>query len=92
MSLRALFEPCELDRPPQEWRLSAPHETRLGVNGFGPVYQNKRASPAGAKPGNTEKQVDTRVGTTSAIRSPRWIPDTHHKTVRPKPCILYDLS
>ena len=45
------------------------NETRRGVTGFGAFCRNKRSSPAGAKPGNTENQVDTRVGGTSAIGS-----------------------
>ncbi len=61
------------------------HEARRGVTGFGPFCRNKRASPAGAKPGNTEHHVDTRIVATNAMRSPtstflwqslRWIPDT----------------
>ena len=43
------------------------NEARRGINGFGSFCQNKRpvlspvegASPAGAKPGNTEKHIDT---------------------------------
>jgi len=46
------------------------NEARRGVNGFGPFCRNKRASPAGAKPGNTENHVDLRVGFTGAMRSP----------------------
>ena len=46
------------------------NEARRGVNGFGAFCRNKRASPAGAKPGNTEHHVDTRVGDTRAMRSP----------------------
>jgi len=46
------------------------HEARRGVNGFGSFCRNKRASPAGAKPGFTEHHVDTRSGGTSARRSP----------------------
>ncbi len=46
------------------------HEARRGVTGFGAFCRNKRASPAGAKPGNTEHHVDTRVGDTCARRSP----------------------
>jgi len=62
------------------------NEARRGVNGFGSFCQNKRASPAGAKPGNTEHHVDRKVGNTHAMRSPRnafywqtprWIPGTH---------------
>ena len=48
------------------------HEARRGAPGFGAFCRNKRpvlsqvegASPAGAKPGNTEQHVDTRVGDT----------------------------
>ena len=54
------------------------HEVRRGVTGFGAFCRNKRpvlsqvegASPAGAKPDNTEHHVDTRVGDTRAMRSP----------------------
>jgi hypothetical protein len=46
------------------------NKARWGVNGFGAFCRNKRASPAGAKPGNTEYHVDTRVGFTSAMRLP----------------------
>jgi hypothetical protein len=46
------------------------YEARWGVNGFGSFCQNKRTSPAGAKPGTTENHVDTRVGDTTAMRSP----------------------
>jgi hypothetical protein len=46
------------------------NEASRCVNGFGAFCRNKRASPAGAKPGNTENHVDTRVGYTSAIRLP----------------------
>jgi hypothetical protein len=46
------------------------HEARRGVIGFGAFCRNKRASPAGAKPGNTEHHLDTRVGDTRARRSP----------------------
>jgi len=35
------------------------NEARRGINGFGSFCRNKRASPAGAKPGNTEKHIDT---------------------------------
>ncbi len=38
------------------------HEAGRGVNGFGSFCRNKRASPAGAKPGNSENHVDTRSG------------------------------
>ena len=38
------------------------NEARRGVTGFGAFCRNKRASPAGAKPGNTGNHVDTRVG------------------------------
>ena len=34
---------------------------RRGVNGFGSFCRNKRASPAGAKPGNTRNYVDIKV-------------------------------
>ena len=34
------------------------YETRRGVNGFGSFCRNKRTSPAGAKPGNTENHAD----------------------------------
>jgi len=44
------------------------NEARRGVNGFGPFCRNKRASPAGAKPGNTENHCDARIGETSATR------------------------
>ena len=37
------------------------NEARRGVNGFGTFCRNKRASPAGAKPGNTENSVDTMI-------------------------------
>ncbi len=47
------------------------NEARRGVNGLGPFCRNKRASPAGAKTGNTGHHVDTRVGDTCAMRSPR---------------------
>ncbi|GJL65402.1 MAG: hypothetical protein NPIRA05_03730 [Nitrospirales bacterium] len=40
---------------------SIPSEDRRGINGFGAFCRNKRASPAGAKPGNTEKHIDTRM-------------------------------
>ena len=46
------------------------YEARRGVNGFGHFCRNKSGSPAGAKPGNTEKHVHTRVGDISAMRSP----------------------
>jgi len=46
------------------------NEARRGVSGFGSFCRNKRASPAGAKPGNTENHGDTRVGDISAMRSP----------------------
>ena len=54
------------------------HEARRGVTGFGAFCQNKRpvlsqvegSSPAGAKPGNTEHHVATRVGDARARRSP----------------------
>ena len=44
---------------------SVPSEARRGINGFGSFCRNKRpvlspvegASPAGAKPGNTEKHI-----------------------------------
>ncbi len=61
-------------------------EARRGVNGFGSFCRNKRASPAGAKTGNTEHHLDTRFGDIDAIISslntfllkiPGWIPDTH---------------
>ncbi len=42
------------------------YEARRGVNGFGPFAETKVASTAGAKPGNTENHIDTRVGATSA--------------------------
>ena len=42
----------------------------LGENGFGSFCQNKRASAAGARPGNIEHHVDTKAGEASAIRSP----------------------
>ncbi len=70
-----------------------------GVNGFGSFCRNKRASPAGAKPGTTEHHVDTRVGATRAVCSPastfmlaipRWIPDTHRRAEKPEPLILID--
>ena len=45
------------------------NEARLGINGFGSFCRNKRpvlspvegASPSGAKPGHTEKHIDTIV-------------------------------
>lgn len=37
------------------------NEARRGVNGFGSFSRKKRASPAGAKPGNAEHHVDTKV-------------------------------
>ncbi len=46
------------------------HEARRGVIGFGAFCRNKRASPAGAKPGNTEHHQDTGVGDTPARRLP----------------------
>jgi hypothetical protein len=46
------------------------NEARRGVTGFGAFCRNKRASPAVAKPGNTENHVDTRIGDTSAMSSP----------------------
>ena len=46
------------------------HEARQGVIGFGAFCRNKRASPAGAKPGNTEHHLDMRIGDTRARRSP----------------------
>ncbi len=33
------------------------NEARRGINGFGSFCRNKRASPARAKPGNTEKHI-----------------------------------
>jgi hypothetical protein len=55
------------------------HEARRGVNGFGPFCsttmvapfgtRQATSSPAGAKPGNTEHHVDTRIGGTRAMRS-----------------------
>jgi hypothetical protein len=70
------------------------NEARRGVNGFGAFCRNKRASPAGAKPGNTEHHVGTRVGNTRAMpspaltfyeRPPRGMLDTHRQAVRPEP-------
>ena len=93
MSWRALFERSELVRPPQGWRPSPLIDLRRGVNGFGNFCRNKRASPAGAKPGNIENQVDSSVEETSTRRSllkgffwqrQRWIPDTQGHAVRPK--------
>ena len=58
------------------------------------LSQAEGASPAGATPGNTEKHVDTRVGFTRAMRSPRntflmanpkMDSDTHHQAVWPEP-------
>ena len=46
------------------------HEARWGVSGFRSFCRNKRASPAGAKPGFTENHIDLRVGDTRAMRSP----------------------
>jgi hypothetical protein len=68
MSWRALFERSELVR----LRLASvrSNEARRGVNGFGAFCRNKRASLAGAKPGNTEHHVGRRVGDTTAMRSP----------------------
>ena len=43
------------------------NEARRGVHGFGSFCRNKRASPAGAKPGNTEHHVSTRMGDAHAI-------------------------
>jgi hypothetical protein len=52
----------------------SPNEARRGVNGFGTFFsttmvapfgtRQATSSPAGAKPGNTAHQVDTRVGDT----------------------------
>jgi hypothetical protein len=36
------------------------HEAKRGVNGFGAFCRNKGTSPAGAKPGNTEHNADTK--------------------------------
>ncbi len=46
------------------------NEAGRGVTGFGTFCRNKRASPAGAKPGNTGHHFDTRVGYTRARHSP----------------------
>jgi hypothetical protein len=56
------------------------HKARRGVTGFGSFpftttvapsgTRQATSSPAGAKPGNTENHVDTRVGDISAMRSP----------------------
>src|SRR5690606_23583786 len=43
------------------WCPSVPIEARRGVNGFGSFCRNKRSSPAGAKPGNTERHWGTRA-------------------------------
>ena len=52
------------------WLASAPSDKAgRGVSGFGSFCRNKRASPAGATPGNTEHHGDTRVGDISAMRS-----------------------
>jgi hypothetical protein len=66
---RALSERSELVRPPKAGAVRS-NEARRGVTGFGPFCRNKRASPAGAKPGNTENHVDTSVGHTRAMCSP----------------------
>ena len=50
------------------------NEARRSINGFGSFCRNKRpvlspvegASPAGAKPGNVKKNLDTKVGATRA--------------------------
>ena len=44
-------------------------EVRRGVTGFGYFCRNKSGSPAGAKPGNTKKRMNTRVRNISAMRS-----------------------
>ena len=77
---RALFEPFDktLRTGSASWSallglaFVPSHEARRGVTGFGPYCRNKRpvlshaegASPAGAKPGNAEHHVHTRVGDT----------------------------
>jgi hypothetical protein len=50
---------------PQRWRSAKSSNdpiTGRGVIGFGTFCRNKRTSPAGARPGNTENPVGTRVG------------------------------
>jgi hypothetical protein len=66
MTWRALFEPFEQQVPrvgPPLRKLASvrSHEARRGVNGFGSFSRKKRTSPAGAKPGNTDENVDLRV-------------------------------
>ena len=56
---RALFEPGELARSLVVSVRSIRSDGR-GVNGFGAFCRNKRSSPAGTKPGNTEHYVETR--------------------------------
>jgi len=57
---RALFERSELARPPSLASISF-QKAALGVNGFGYFCQNKSGSPAGAKPGFTEKRISASV-------------------------------
>ncbi len=76
------------------------NEARRGVTGFGAFCRNKRASPAGAKPGNTRtsRGHESWGHTCEAFtcqrfftwQPPRWIPDTHRQAVRPEPYILND--
>jgi len=53
---RALSERSELVRHPPLASVPS-NKAELGVNGFGSFCRNKRASSAGAKPGNTKNLV-----------------------------------
>ncbi len=60
-----LCERSELIHLPQASVVPS-HEAGRGVNGFGAFCRNKRALPAGAKPGNIEHHAETGVGETIA--------------------------
>ncbi len=66
---RALFEPCELDRPPS-WRPSSLMRPDRASMVLGPCAETKGPRLPGRNPATQKITLDTGVRYTSAMRSP----------------------
>ena len=67
---RALFEPCELDRPPHSWRPSSLMRPDGASMVLGPFAETKGPRLPGRNPASQKIILDTGVSGTSAMRSP----------------------